>query len=140
VRRWRISRIEGIFRRINRLLPTFQQSVAQHPLDHRPRHLRQLQKLWQRQWPALRLQQFTHPFFSALPLRAAFTPILSGRLCVILFLFLFLFLFPFLFLFLFFFLRQFLSRQRAALPRDHSLRPAVSFLHGLPNFNEPAAL
>src|SRR6266852_4056562 len=121
MRRRRISRIEGIFRRINRLLPTFQQSVAQHPLDHRPRLLRQLQKLRQRQRPALRLQQFADAFFSALPLRTL-------RLRVIFFLFFFIFFFP----------SPFLSRVSSALPRDHPLCPSVSSLHGLTNLNESA--
>src|SRR5260370_20846267 len=123
MRRRRVSRIEGILRWINRLLPTFQQSVAQHPLDHRPRHLRQLQKLRQRQRPALRLQQFADAFFSALPLRTL-------RLRVIFFLFFFIFFFP----------SPFLSRVSSALPRDHPLRPPVSSLHGFPNFNESTAL
>src|SRR6266513_6032689 len=116
--RRRIPRIERILRRINRLLPTLQQPVAQHSFNESSCHLRQLQELRQRQWPALRFQQFPHAFFSALPQRTL-------RLGVI-----------FLFVFL---LHQFLSR-RTALPRDHSLRPSVSSLHGLPNFNESEAL
>src|SRR5260370_12267292 len=45
--------VERIFRRINRLFPAFQQTLAQHAFDHRPRDLRQLQQLWHRQWPPL---------------------------------------------------------------------------------------
>src|ERR1700674_5017937 len=119
MRRRRVPRVKRIFRRIDRLLPPLQQPVTQHAFDHRPRHLRQLQKLRQRQRPALRLQQFLHAFFSALPLRAL-------RLCVILF-------FAFLH-------HQFLSRRPPAFPRDHSLRLPFSSPHILSNFNESAAL
>src|SRR6266581_1899463 len=112
----RIPHIKRILRWINRLLPTLQQSVTQHPLDRGTRHLRQPQKLLQGHRTALRLQQFANSFFSALPL----------RLCAI-------FLFSVL-------LFRFLSRRATALPRDHSLHPSVSSPYGLPNFNEPAAL
>src|SRR6266481_5099364 len=131
MRRRRVSRIERILRRINRLLPTFQEPVPQHPFDKSSRHLPQPQKLRQRQRPALRLQQFADAFLSALPLRTL-------SLWVIFFPFFSLFLF--LFFFLFFFLRQFLSRSTVALPRDHPLRPALSSLQCLPNFNESAPL
>ena len=119
MRRRRVPRIERILRRINRLIPTFQHAVAQHPLDHRSSHLRQLQELRQRQWPALRLQQFADSFFCALPL-------CTPRLRVI-------------FSFDLFFRRLF-SRRSAALPSDHPLRPSISALHRLANFNESAPL
>ncbi len=45
MRQRQVPRVKRILRRINRLLPTLQRPVAQHPLDHRSRHLRQLQKL-----------------------------------------------------------------------------------------------
>src|SRR4029077_7197836 len=123
-----VPRVKRILRRINRLLPTFQETVAQHPFYKSSRHLPKLQELRQRQRPPFCLQQFAPAFFSVLPL----------RLCFIFFLFFFLFFLVF--FFLFFFICEFLSRQRAALPSDHTLRPALSPLHGLPNLNQPAPL
>jgi hypothetical protein len=52
---WRIARIEGIFRGIDGLFPTLEQAVAQHAVDQRPRHFRELQQLRQRERPALGL-------------------------------------------------------------------------------------
>ena len=118
--RWRSEpRVKRIFRRINRLLPTLQQSVAQHPVDHCSRHLRQLHQLRQRQRPALRLKQLSHSFFFVFS-------VYTLRLCVKI---------------LLAFLGSGLGGRRSvASPRDHSLRSSASSLHRLANFNEPQAL
>ena len=57
MRRWRVPRIKRILRRIDRLLPTLQQPIAQHPIDYGTRHVRQLQQLRKRQRPSLCFQQ-----------------------------------------------------------------------------------
>src|SRR5258708_7768117 len=60
MRGWLVPCVERILRRINRLFPAFQQTLAQHAFDHRPRNLRQLQQLRHRQWPTLCFEQ--HPY------------------------------------------------------------------------------
>src|ERR1700674_6015441 len=61
--RWLGSRVERVLGRINRLFPALEDSVAQHALDHRPRNVCQLEQLWHRERPALRLEQHPDHFF-----------------------------------------------------------------------------
>ncbi len=119
VRGRRVPRIEGILRRIDWLFPALQQPVAQHSLDHRTGYLRQVQKLWHRQRPAFRFQQFANAFFPAIPLRVPCFRVIF---------------------FFFFLCRRSVSHGMLALPGDHVLRPSVSCSNCLPNFDEAEAL
>ena len=57
MRRRNIPRIKRVFRWIDWLLPAFKESVSQHPVDQCASDARQLQKLRQRQGPALGFKQ-----------------------------------------------------------------------------------
>src|SRR5207245_187625 len=59
----RVARIEGILRRIQRLLPALKQAVPQHTLDPRSRTIRKFQELRERKRATLRLQQHSNLFF-----------------------------------------------------------------------------